>query len=142
MLMVGYNGFMKLRAQAGFTMLELVITATIAAIIILVVIEGFNDIEKLNRNARNTTIATEVAQQELEKIRNTPYANIATGTSDITTVLSPYPSLESPRSAQLKVTEVDPDGLKTIEVDISYTIFHRTKKVQLVTQVANSGLNR
>jgi type II secretory pathway pseudopilin PulG len=128
--------------QAGFTMLELVITASVAATIILVVIEGFTDIGKLNRTARNITIATQIAQQEMEKVRNTPYSNIATGTTDISSQLTPYPSLEAPRSATKTVTVIDANGLKKVDIAISYTIYHRTKQVQLSTEISNIGINR
>ncbi|HSX14587.1 MAG TPA: prepilin-type N-terminal cleavage/methylation domain-containing protein [Candidatus Saccharimonadales bacterium] len=133
---------MKARNQAGFTLLELIITATVAAIIIVVVIEGFTGIEQLNRTARNVTIATQLAQQQMEQIRNTPYNNIAIGTTDISSILTPYPSLGNPRSATQIVTTLDAAGLKQVDINISYTIYHRTKRVQVSTEVANIGVNK
>jgi prepilin-type N-terminal cleavage/methylation domain-containing protein len=132
----------KRQGQAGFTLLELIITASVAAIIVIVVIEGFISVEQINRNARNLTIATQLAQQQMEQVRNTPYNNIATGTSDISSILSPYPSLENPRTATQTVTVLDASGLKQVDIAISYTIYRRTKHVQVSTQVASVGINK
>jgi prepilin-type N-terminal cleavage/methylation domain-containing protein len=133
---------MKRTSQAGFTMVELVITATVAAIIILTVIDGFTSIEQLNRTARAETIGTQVVQQEMEKVRNTPYANIATGATDLSSQLSAYGSLGTPRTFTKTVTVIDANGLKQVDFALSYTIYHRTKKIQLSTEVANIGINR
>jgi Tfp pilus assembly protein PilV len=131
-----------MRRQAGLTMIELIVTATVAAIIIVAVIAGVTEIEKLNRNARAQTIAVQLVQQELEKVRNTPYANISTGTSDLVSQLAAYPNLESPRSFTKTVTIVDAGGMKQVDFALSYTIYHRSKQVQLTTQISHIGINQ
>lgn len=133
---------MKRSHQAGFTFLELIITTSIIGIVVVIVIEGFIGIGQINRNARNLTIATQLAQQQMEQVRNTPYNNIAAGTTDISSILGPYPSLENPRSATQTVSVIDANGLKQVDIAISYTVFNRTKHVQLSTQVASVGINR
>ncbi len=122
-------------------MIELIVTATVAAVIIVAVITGITEIEGLNRNARAQTIAVEVVQQELEKVRNTPYSSISTGTTDLVSQLSGYPNLGTPRSFTKTVTIVDAGGLKQVDFALSYTIYHRTKHIQLSTQISNIGIN-
>ncbi len=108
---------------------------------IVSVLGGLTEVEQLNRTARAQTIATEVVQQELEKVRNTPYANIGVGTTDLSSALSGYPTLESPRSFTKTVTVVDAGGLKQVDFSLNYKIYHRTKTVQVSTEVSNIGIN-
>jgi Tfp pilus assembly protein PilV len=129
--------------QRGFSLIELVVTAAFMGIIVVAVVGLFIGLRQINRTANNYTIATQVAQQLVEQYRNTPYASIAVGTTNVTSsALSPYPSLLSPRSATVTVTQVNASGIKQVDVAISYKDRVGTKNVQFSTQVANKGLNR
>jgi Tfp pilus assembly protein PilV len=137
--------------QQGFTILELLVAAVFMSIVVVSLVELFIGLRQINRAANNYTIAVEVAQQYMEKFRNSPYTSIATGTTDVTTAaLAAYPSLLSPRSATTIVTYVDTSGttqsydtgIKKVEVDISYKDRTGTKQVQFTTQIATLGLNR
>ena len=128
---------------AGFTIIELVVTMAFMGIVVVSITQLYATLRQTNRSADNYTIATQVAQQLLEKYRNTPYGNITVGTTDVTsTALSAYPSLASPRSASTTVTEVDIAGLKQVSVAVSYKDRTGTKNVQLTTLISNKGINR
>ena len=142
---------MDLSDESGFTILELVIAMVFVGIVIVSLTDIFSGIRQINRAANNYTIAVEVAQQYMETFRNTPYANIPTGTTDITTAaLTAYPSLLAPRSATTIVTFVDTSGttqafdtgIKAVETDVSYKDRTGTRQVQFKTQIAEFGLNR
>lgn len=140
-----YNVVMlKMRAgQRGFTLIELVVAAAFMGIVIVALNELFIAVRQVNREANNYTIATEVAQQLIEQYRNTAYSNIAVGTVDDTsTALSPYPSLLTPRSATVAVTQVNANGLKQVLVTVSYKDRTGTKTVELETDVSYKGLNQ
>lgn len=112
-------------------------------VVIVSLVGLFTGLRQINRAANNYTIATQVAQMLIETYRNTPYTNIAVGTTDVTTAaLGPYPSLLSPRSATKTVTQVNASGIKQVDVSISYKDRTGTKQVQFSTQIANKGLNR
>jgi Tfp pilus assembly protein PilE len=129
--------------ERGFTLMELVVTVAFCGIVIVSITELFTSLRQSNRAANNYTIATQVAQQLVEKYRNTPYASINTGTTDVTTsVLGPYPSLLSPRSATTTVTQVDAAGLKQLEVKISFKDRTGTRRVELMTLISNKGINK
>jgi type II secretory pathway pseudopilin PulG len=132
---------MKAREQSGFTLIEFVVAATLLATVIISVAVTMDNIKAINYSANNLTIATEVAQQQLELYRNTPYNQIAVGAQDISSSLTPYPSLQSPRSATATVTQVNANGIKQIDIAITYTGRGGTKRIQVTTQVANKGLN-
>jgi prepilin-type N-terminal cleavage/methylation domain-containing protein len=137
--------------QRGFTILELVVAMAFAGIVLVSLTELFAGLRQINRAANNYTIAVEVAQQYMEKFRNTSYSGISTGTTDVTSAaLTAYPGLLTPRSATTIVTYVDTSGvtqtydtgLKKVEVDISYKDRTGTRQVQFTTQIAELGLNR
>ena len=117
-------------------------TAAFVGIVVLAIDQMFVALRQVNREADQYTIATEVAQQLVEQYRNLPYTAISTGTTDVTSsALSSYPSLKSPRSATITVTQVDPNGLKQLDVAVSYTDRTGTKNVQFETVVSNKGIN-
>lgn len=130
-------------AQRGFTIIELVVTIAFVGVVILSLTNLFVYLRQTNRSANNYTIASQVAQQLIEKYRNTPYSSITVGSTDVTAAtLGPYPSLSTPRSATVQVVEVDSDGLKQVNVSISYKDRTGTKNVQMSTLVSYKGINR
>jgi prepilin-type N-terminal cleavage/methylation domain-containing protein len=142
---------MYLRDSRGFTIMELLVAMAFMGIVLVSLTELFIGLRQINRAANNYTIAVEVGQKYMETYRNTPYANITVGTTDVTSAaLSAYPSLLTPRSATTIVGYVDTSGnaqasdtgIKKVEMDISYKDRTGTRQVQFVTQVAEFGLNR
>lgn len=131
------------RDQRGFTLIEIVVTAAFVGIVVLAIDQLFIALKQVNREANNYTVATEVAEQLIEQYRNTSYANISIGTTDVTSsALGPYPSLLSPRSATVTVTQVDPNGLKKVDVAVSYKDRTGIKNVQFETVISYKGINR
>ncbi len=138
-----YNKGMKASADRGFTLIELVVTIAFMGVVIVSLSGLFISLRQTNRAANNYTIATQVAQQLIEQYRNTPYSSIAVGATDVTSsALGPYPSLLTPRSATVTTTQVDADGLKQIDVAISYKDRTGTRTVALTTLVSYKGVNR
>gem|GEM_PF-1681361 len=134
---------MSKRSSNGFTIIELVVTMAFMGIVIVAISELYTGVRQANRTANNYTIAVQVAQQLVEKYRNTPYSNIAVGTTDVTSsALTPYPSLLSPRSATTTVTVIDAAGLKQLDVAVSYKDRAGTKDVRLSTLISYKGVNR
>lgn len=69
---------MKTKKQKGFTLIELVIGVGIFAIIILAAYTLFSTVYNTNEANRMRSLATEVASQEMEIIRNMDYNDIGT----------------------------------------------------------------
>ena len=123
--------------------MELVVAAAFMGIVIVAISGLFIGLRQSNTTANSYTIATQVAQQLMERYRNTPYSAIAVGTSDVTTsALGSYPSLHAPRTATVTVTQVDPAGLKRVDIAISYTDRTGTRRAQLTTLIAAKGVNK
>lgn len=135
---------MTSRNQSGFTLIELLIASIVIAISITAVFSAFTTVEKLNLRARNLTIANQLVQQQVETYRNTPFAGLPAGGSstDVSNLMSPYPSLGTPRTMTANVTDIDVGDLKQIDVALSYTEGGQTKRVQASTLITVRGLNK
>ena len=128
--------------ERGFSLLELLITAAVMSVIILSIYGFFQSVRDINRYANNLVLANQVAQKQIESYRNTPYNTIPTGTQNLTSILTPYPSLRTPRSATAVITELQPNGLKQIDLTITYSDKGGTKTVVVSTLVAARGINK
>jgi len=133
---------MKLGGEGGFTLIELIVTMVVLSGIFLAIFSLFDTLHGVNARANNLTVATEVAQREMELYRNIPYNTINVGTTDVTSALSSYTSLGSTRSASVVVTQVDARGLKQVEVTVNYYDHAIPRKVVLDTLVAQNGMNK
>lgn len=132
--------FIKLKAQDGFTLIELTITSVVLSLVVLSIANLFIAIEDTNRQARNIAIAVQLANEKMENYRNRPYSAMTVGVTDFTTSLPA--TLHPPRSATSTVTEIDAGGLKRVDIAISYTEHSRTKNIQTSTLLARRGINR
>lgn len=132
------------RNEAGFTLIELVVASVAFSMMAVAILTAFTSIEVLNRRARNITIATQAAQQQMETYRGTPFVNLpVAGTHNVTsTLLGPYDSLGDPREATVVVTDTQPGALKRIDINIYYTESGKRKDIQLSTLMTIRGLNK
>lgn len=130
-----------LNTQSGFTLVELIITATYVASVSAAIVGIFITVNKLNKHARNLSIATAIAQQKIETDRDAGYSAIPA--SDDFTAKLPT-NFGSPKSAVATFSDLSPAqaGLKQLDVVISWKDNGGTKHVQLSTLVAQQGIDR
>ena len=133
---------MKFHTQQGFTLIEVVVATAVMATIFIALAGVFNTLHQVNARANTLTIVTQLAQQQLEKIRNTPYTSITVGITDISSIMSPYANIGSPNSASITTIQVDPNGLKSVDITINYTDHKYAKVVKVSTLVALNGVNK
>ena len=133
---------MQQQNESGFTLLEVMLASSIMAIIFIAIAGVFNTLHQVNARANNLTITTQLAQQQLEKYRNTPYTSIATGTTDISSILDAYPNIGSPKTVTVTVVQTDPNGLKSVDIKITYTDHKYPKVVEVTTLIALNGVNK
>jgi prepilin-type N-terminal cleavage/methylation domain-containing protein len=130
------------RGESGFTLIELVITSVVLSITFLAVFTLFGVLRTVNARANNLTVATEVAQLQIENYRNLPYSAISVGTTNTTSALANYPQLGASRSSSVAVSLNDARGLKKIDVTINYSDAGRAKQLVLSTLIALNGIDR
>ncbi|HSX41462.1 MAG TPA: hypothetical protein VLF21_02430 [Candidatus Saccharimonadales bacterium] len=135
------NKVKHLDSESGFTLVELIITATFVAAASAAIIGIFVTVNKLNKQARNLAIATALAQQKIETDRNQGYESIPAN-EDFTTSLPS--NFGSPKSATASYSDLSPvqDGLKQLNIAIYWQEDKVTKHVQLSTLISQQGIGR
>lgn len=108
----------------------------------MAMLQFFIEVRDLNRFSSNMVIVNQLAQQQIEQYRNTPYNNLVVGTQNIAGILTPYPTLLAPRSATATITELQPNGLKQIDLTITFTGKGGLKTTSVTTLVASRGINK
>lgn len=130
-----------LRSQSGFTLVELIITATFVAAASAAIVGIFITVNTLNKHARNMAVATALAEKKIETYRDGGYAALPVG-SPAENFSSELPAnFGSPKSAVANVSETTP-GLKRVDVIITYTEDSQPKNISISTLMAERGINR
>lgn len=126
--------------EAGFTLIELTITAVVLALVVTAMASLFISVEDTNRQAKNYALAVQYEHQLMENARNSPYASLAAGSTDFSSTLPP--GLRSPRTGTTTITDIDPTNLKRLDIAISYTEHQHLRKVETSTYIARRGIDR
>jgi len=123
-------GSRSTRRQAGFTILEVAIAASVMALSIagsiVVLQQGYKSLD----NARNTTLASQVIQSEMERIRLLNWSNVSAFPASEAIVLSTiFPTGTTTTAMQNRFTATricaDVSGkegeMKTITITVTWT---------------------
>jgi Tfp pilus assembly protein PilV len=116
------------RKQKGLSILEVLVTMFLVAMGLLVVMTSFVAIAKSHRYSERMDVANTLARMEMERIRNLPYANIASGEG----AYSEYPDHPDYRH---QVTVTDHGTAKEILLQIYFENDRRRAEVR--TYVTN-----
>lgn len=139
-----------LRNQNGLTLIELVVTAAVVGLLVLVVTNTFIAVAALQRKSRHLTIATEAGERIIESLRNENYVSIDVTNPPSGNASDPPPhdhtadlpaELPEPKSAIVEVEE-PVGGLKKLKVTIQYGSGNNFQEINLYTQIANVGISR
>lgn len=126
------------KKEGGFTVIEILITIGLIGIILPVIYLGINSLLVINKRSRNIMLANIAAENKVEKLRSDGYNSIASGSSDFSAEL---PSeLTSPKSATTIVTTSN--GMKTVDVTISFKDSDRQREVKYKTIISETGVGQ
>ncbi len=139
------------RDKRGFSLIEVLITifilGTVCITLVSVFIYGFNLLQKTKKVA----MATEIAQGEVERYRNTPYATIqalAVGTplplsteSQALLGTSEY-FMNGQGSATFEAVPGGDENIRKLTVQIRWIYRSRQQEKNVVTYIASTGINR
>lgn len=127
--------------QSGFTLIELIVTASFVASLAILTVEVFISVGKTNRLARNLSIATQLAQQKIEMDRNAGY-NAIPASENFSSLLPT--NFGAPKSAIATFSDLSPvqPGLKQLDVIVSWKDSGNIKTVKVTTLVTQRGIDR
>lgn len=132
----------QLRNQnQGFTIIELIVGITVLAIMIAALTNFFVAIEAIQRQTQHLSVATRIAEQKIESLRNNHYNSIGLSPPPIDFTSELPDSLATPRSAQVEVSEPQP-GIKRLDVTITYREGARSKTIRMSSLLGNIGISQ
>lgn len=145
---------LRSRAKApskGFSLVEVLVVTALLGMAALSLIGVFAYGFKLVHKAKQVTLATQVAQVQVERFRNTDYDAIpvANGTA-VALDATQYPFLFTPDGVcylqnARETVSVSPgidENLKRLDVTITWNAQGQPMRKDLVTYIAKDGINR
>lgn len=126
--------------QAGFTIVEVMITIVFLGIVVAAITEMYISIQRVQEQTSWLQSASHAAQTEVESLRNTNYNGLTTGQNiDFTNQLPT--NLPQPRTGTVAVSEPQA-GLKRVDVTISYSDHGAQKQVELTSLIGIIGISQ
>ena len=123
---IGLKGFNR-RSEGGFSILENMISMAIFSVGILSISMLFTQTMTFTHNSEKMSVATNLAKGKLEELRNTPYANIVSGTASETVDNVEY-------DLEWTVTNDSPlTGVRKVVMEISWTDLRKSHTIEIVT---------
>ncbi|MCU1458718.1 MAG: hypothetical protein JWL73_2810 [Actinomycetia bacterium] len=89
--MVDGQAAKRAQDERGFTLLELVVAIGVFALLASALFAGIASALNLNRNNRNRSISANLASQEMDKIRSTPFTSLPLGLTSSTQTVDGVP---------------------------------------------------
>lgn len=130
---------MTAKHEQGFTLIELILTIAVFAIVMPAIAIGINNLTVINNRARDLALVNMLAQNKVESLRSAGYNSIPIGSTDFTPELPP--TLASPKNGNYTVTNSTP-GIKEVLVTISYRDYSQTKTVNYKTIISEIGVGQ
>lgn len=131
--------FKRKSKEEGFTLVEVLVTIVVVAVALMallsVFIYGFNLLSRM----KQTAIATQCAQEELENIRNLTFDEIiALGASFTNDSL---PLLENSSGVRTIEDSVGVD-IKKLTISVFWTYRGQNMRKDIVTYITREGINK
>lgn len=129
-----------MKRQAGFTIPELIVTILFMGVAFIGITELYLSVQRIQDQTAYLQIATRAAQTEIESLRNSTFNSLTAGQSiDFSSTLPTQ--LPGPRTATVAVTE-PMDGLKRVDVTVSYTDHGASRQVELSSLIGIIGISQ
>jgi len=124
------------KSQWGFSIVELLISLALFAIIIPALTLGINTLTQINNRARDLTLISIIAENKIESLRSIGYNSIQVGTFDFSNELPD--TIGSPKSATFTVTENS--GIKVIDISVTFRDSGSNRTVSYKSAVGETGV--
>jgi len=129
-----------MRKQAGFTIVELLVTIVVTGFIISGVASLVMAINGTQRSTLLLETATRAGEQQVESLRNNMYNTLEPGVNIDFTADLPS-TLHEPRSGTVTVSE-PANGLRRVDVTVTYQDGSNQKSVRLSSLIGQIGIGQ
>jgi len=132
--------FKRKKKDEGFTLIEVLVTLLILGMVAMALISCFIYVFNVLARTRQTALAAQCVQRELEAIRNMPFNQLLTlGTSWT------HENLAKLENGQGALTVQDSglgEDIKKLTVRVTWTYRGRNMRDEIVTYVTREGINK
>lgn len=127
------------RNEAGFTIVELVVTIALITIVAGSITELFVSLQRIQLQTSYLNSASHAAQTEIESLRNSSYNSLTPGQNiDFSNSL---PSTLPDKTGTVVVTQ-PADGLRRVDVTVTYRYVNVTRSVELSSLIGVIGITK
>ena len=126
-------------SQSGFTIIEMLVTIILFAILVPTIVGFINTISSLNDRAKDTAVVNSLVENKIESLRSAGFRTIDTGSTDFSTELPSI--LSNPKSASYNVTEISP-SVKQIDITVNHTTAGGLNTLTYRTYVGEIGVGQ
>ncbi len=130
-----------LKENKGFTLVEIAVTVAVIGMMMIALANLVIAIGGIQRQSERLTLASRIAEAKIEGLRNNHYNNLVNSPPALDFTNELPTDLPEPRSATVTVSEPS-NGIKRLDVSISYTDGKLTKNVNLSGLIGNIGLSQ
>lgn len=125
--------------QSGYTLLELLVSLIVGAILVGSLSTAVNNQTYLSQRAKGVTIANSYVENKVEELRSRGYLAIADGTTNLNSELPT--TLPAPRTGSLVVSS-STAGVKTVDITISYNEQGKQRTYAYKTYIGELGVGQ
>lgn len=129
---------MRAKNQAGFTIIELLVTIVVATLIILAVSSLFITIARAQRSTELLEVASRAGERQIESLRNENYVSLVPDSTVTFTDVLPA-SLPEPRTGVAAISEPI-DGVRRVDITVTYRDAGKNKTVKLSSLIGQIGI--
>ena len=128
-----------LKAEQGFTILEVVVAAVISGFVLLSLVTLINSLNVVNDRSRDLTIVNALAENKMESLRSASYIGLSDGTTDFTADLPS--SITGAKSASYTISSPSA-GIRQVDMEIQFQDRGTTQTLEYRTIVGELGVGQ
>jgi len=119
------------------TLVEIIVSLLLAGITFAAVAAAFSTGLAALRASRETELAIQAAQREMENMRNTTFTGILAHSFDV------FHPNDNKGTVVVQTESTAPgDGLRKVSINVSWTSGARNRSIKLLSRMTEKGINR
>lgn len=133
---------MTIKKAAGFTVLEVILTTTIAGFILAGITTMINNLNVINDRARDLTLANALAENKIESLRSASFTALPTPVSVVDFSNELPITLASPRSANYRIGDGPEINIRQVDIQIIYNDHGSPRELNYRSYVGELGVGQ